>query len=128
MTTHTPRARLVRNSRVLRRADEIMDAAARVFAERGYHGTNVPEVAAAAGVGIGSLYRYFADKEALVNEVYRDAKLRLRAALLDGLAAPLQVGVAPLDVGEHPTRWLALLLMPRRCQDIAASPPKPAAG
>ena len=66
----------------------ILDAALRVFAERGYHGTNVPEVATAAGVGIGSLYRYFADKEALVNEVYRDAKLRLRAALLDGLAAP----------------------------------------
>ena len=66
----------------------ILDAALRTFADRGYHGTNVPEVAAAAGVGIGSLYRYFADKQTLVNEVYRDAKLRLRAALLDGLAAP----------------------------------------
>jgi len=67
---------------------KILDAALRVFAERGYHGTNVPEVATEAGVGVGSLYRYFADKQALVNEVYRDAKLRLRAAVLDGLAAP----------------------------------------
>lgn len=66
----------------------ILDAALRTFAERGFHGTSVPEVAVGAGVGTGTLYRYFEHKEALVNEVYRDAKLRLRAALLDGLAAP----------------------------------------
>jgi len=63
----------------------ILDAALQAFAERGYHGTAVPEVAAAAGVGTGTLYRYFEHKEALVNEVYRDAKQRLRSALLDGV-------------------------------------------
>jgi AcrR family transcriptional regulator len=63
----------------------ILDAALRTFAARGYHGTAVPEVADAAGVGTGTMYRYFADKEALVNEVYRDAKARLRAALIDDL-------------------------------------------
>lgn len=66
----------------------ILDAALKVFADRGFHGTSVPEVAAAAGVGTGTLYRYFEHKEALVNEVYRDAKQRLRGALLDGLGAP----------------------------------------
>jgi AcrR family transcriptional regulator len=60
---------------------EILDAGLRMFAERGYHGTSVPEVAEAAKVGVGSLYRYFASKDALVNEVYRDAKERLRTAL-----------------------------------------------
>jgi AcrR family transcriptional regulator len=63
----------------------VLDAALRMFAERGYHGTAVPELAGAAGVGTGTLYRYFATKEVLVNEVYRDAKARLRSALLDGL-------------------------------------------
>jgi TetR/AcrR family transcriptional regulator, repressor of fatR-cypB operon len=66
----------------------ILDAALATFAERGFHGTSVPEVADAAGVGTGTLYRYFEHKEALVNEVYRDAKLRLRAALLEGMASP----------------------------------------
>ena len=64
----------------------ILDAALVTFAARGYHGTAVPEVAEAAGVGTGTLYRYFDDKQALVNEVYRDAKQRLKNAL-DGLPA-----------------------------------------
>ncbi len=50
-----------------------------MFAARGCHGTAVPEVAEAAGVGTGTLYHYFEHKQQLVNEVYRDAKLRLRA-------------------------------------------------
>ena len=66
----------------------ILDAALRVFAAKGYHGTAVPDVAEAAGVGTGTLYRYFASKEALVNEVYRDAKTRLRTAVMDGLVEP----------------------------------------
>ena len=61
----------------------ILDAALRVFAAKGYHGTAVPDVADAAGVGTGTLYRYFANKQALVNVVYRDAKIRLRTAVLD---------------------------------------------
>lgn len=61
----------------------ILDAALGVFAERGYHGTAVPEVAQAAKVSTGTLYHYFESKELLVNEVYRDAKVRLRAALLE---------------------------------------------
>lgn len=66
----------------------ILDAAVRVFAAKGYHGTAVPDVAAAAAVGTGTLYRYFANKEALVNEAYRDAKQRLKAALLTDLDDP----------------------------------------
>lgn len=63
----------------------IMEAALKVFARTGVHGTPVPPVAAEAGVGVGTLYRYFDNKEALVNAVFRDTKARLRARLLDGL-------------------------------------------
>ncbi|MBA3456956.1 MAG: TetR/AcrR family transcriptional regulator [Deltaproteobacteria bacterium] len=81
----------------------ILDAALREFAERGYHGTAVPEVAEAAGVGTGTLYRYFASKEVLVNVLYRDTKARLRSALLDG-APPVDLALA--DAAE---RWFSEL-------------------
>jgi len=59
----------------------ILDAALGVFAAKGFHGAAIPDVAKAADVGTGTLYRYFADKDALVNEVFRDAKGRLALAL-----------------------------------------------
>ncbi|MDB4957363.1 MAG: Transcriptional regulator, TetR family protein [Myxococcales bacterium] len=93
----------------------ILDAALETFAERGYHGTAVPEVAQAAGVGTGTLYRYFENKEALVNEVYRDAKVRLRTALLDGVP---DVDLYKLDMAE---RWFAELW--RRLATFARAEP-----
>lgn len=67
---------------------QLLDAALKLFSERGYHGVAVPEVAQAAGVGTGTLYHYFENKQQLVNELYRDAKMKLRAQLLDGLQDP----------------------------------------
>jgi AcrR family transcriptional regulator len=63
----------------------IVDVALALFADRGYAGTAVPDVIAAAGVGASTLYRLFASKEALVNAVFRYAKGRLAATLADGL-------------------------------------------
>jgi TetR/AcrR family transcriptional regulator, repressor of fatR-cypB operon len=68
-------------------SERILGAALQVFATRGFHGTPVPLVAAGAKVGMGTLYRLFPSKEALVNAVFRDAKQRLAAALLLGLDA-----------------------------------------
>lgn len=46
--------------------DRILDAAARVFEERGYHGATTNHVAEAAEASIGSLYQYFPNKDALL--------------------------------------------------------------
>lgn len=54
--------------------ERILDAALGLFAERGYHGTAVPLVAEAAGVGAGTIYRYFDGKQGLVNELFRREK------------------------------------------------------
>ncbi len=54
-----------------------MRAATMCFVERGFHGTAVPQIAKAAGVGAGTLYHYFPSKTALVNEVYRTWKSRV---------------------------------------------------
>ncbi len=69
MTKHTPASRLVGHSRALRRADETADAAARVFAERSYHGTTTQAIAAVLGLRQASLYYYFPSKEAALEIV-----------------------------------------------------------
>ena len=93
MTTHTPRARLVRNSRVLRRADEIIAAAARVFAERGYHGTTTQAIADVLGMRQASLYYYFPSKEAALEEVCA----RGTDGFVEGAERVMQMDVPPLE-------------------------------
>src|SRR5436190_3694785 len=46
-----------------RRSGEIMEAAARVFAERGYHGASTQQIADLLGIRQASLYYYFPSKE-----------------------------------------------------------------
>ena len=67
--------------------DAILEAALALFVERGFFGTAVPEIADRAGVGAGTIYRYFESKEALVNAIYRQEKLRFAREVLDGFPA-----------------------------------------
>ena len=56
------------------RRQSILNAALDLFASIGYDGTPVPRIAERAGVGAGTIYRYFENKEALVNALYRHWK------------------------------------------------------
>lgn len=56
-------------SRRRKRAGEIVDAAARVFAQRGYHGTSTQDIADTLGLRQASLYYYFRSKEAALERV-----------------------------------------------------------
>ncbi|HEU0033125.1 MAG TPA: TetR/AcrR family transcriptional regulator [Kofleriaceae bacterium] len=67
--------------------EAILDAALELFVERGFFGTAVPEIADRAGVGAGTIYRYFESKEALVNAIYRQQKLVFANVVLDGFPA-----------------------------------------
>ncbi len=51
--------------------EKILDAALEVFSEKGFHVATVDEIAEHAGLGKGTVYRYFANKEALFNELVR---------------------------------------------------------
>jgi AcrR family transcriptional regulator len=52
-----------------RRSAEIMEAAARVFAERGYHGASTQDIADLLGIRQASLYYYFPSKEVALEHV-----------------------------------------------------------
>ena len=63
--------------------EAVMRAALDLFVERGFYGTAVPEIADKAEVGAGTIYRYFPSKEALVNELYREEKMRFGNSVID---------------------------------------------
>jgi AcrR family transcriptional regulator len=55
-----------------RNYDRLLAAAAAVFAERGADDVSLEEIARRAGVGIGTLYRHFPARQALLEAVYKD--------------------------------------------------------
>ncbi len=64
----------------------ILRAALEVFAEGGVNGVPIPVLADRAGVGTGTIYRYFASKDALVNELFREQRIALAKRLFVDLS------------------------------------------
>lgn len=58
-----------RQPRGIASRSKIIDAAFKIFQEKGYYGTNTEDIAKAAGVSIGCLYSYFKDRDDLFHEV-----------------------------------------------------------
>lgn len=75
----------VRKSAVTRQ--RILDAAARIFRERGYAATTLADIAEAAGLRTASLYYYFGSKEELVEEVLRIGTTLVFDAVREAVAA-----------------------------------------
>jgi AcrR family transcriptional regulator len=63
--------------------EAVLAAALDLFNELSFNGTPMPLIAQRAGVGAGTIYRYFESKEALGNAVYRTCKLALQRHLAD---------------------------------------------
>lgn len=61
--------------------DNILSASLVLFSERGFDATTVPMIADRAGVGAGTIYRYFDNKEALVNALFCECLERFLAAI-----------------------------------------------
>jgi TetR/AcrR family transcriptional regulator, cholesterol catabolism regulator len=63
------------------RRDEVTRTAARLFAERGFHGTSMGDLADALGMQKGSLYSHTGSKQQLLFETMREGALAFHAAL-----------------------------------------------
>ena len=90
-----------------RRAAEMLAAAAKVFARRGYHGASTQDIADVLGIRQASLYYYFASKEAALEAVCADGIedyenrareiLRSRQSAADKVARLVVQHLAPLQ-------------------------------
>jgi AcrR family transcriptional regulator len=95
------------------RRDRILEAAMRHFAERGYRGTRVEDVANEVGVAKGTVFLDFGSKEGLFLEAFKRA-VSLLPAWLD---APAEI----VDQGF----WAVLDWWLQRAEDLVASDPVP---
>ena len=83
------------------RRKRILEAAVRVFAEHGYHGARVGDIAEDAGVAHGLLYHYFASKQEVLHAIFLenwgDLLARVRAVEATDEPAPKTLeGVAKI--------------------------------
>lgn len=79
-TATKPEAR-ASESRGENRREALLDAAAAMFAAKGYDGTSIRDIAGAVGMLPGSLYYHFKSKEELLLAVYRKGVARFEAAI-----------------------------------------------
>jgi AcrR family transcriptional regulator len=77
------------------RREEILNAARRVFAERGFRGTTIADIADAAGIALGTIYLYFPSKE--------DVFAALNQRLLEIISSAV-VGAAHGETADETTR------------------------
>jgi TetR/AcrR family transcriptional regulator, fatty acid metabolism regulator protein len=67
------------SERTIDRRAELVDAALRVFARKGFHASRVGDIAEEAGVAHGLLYHYFRSKEEVLETIFRDTWTQLVA-------------------------------------------------
>ena len=85
MTLPAPQRR-TREQRKLDRRAAILAAARAAFAQKGYSGASIIEIARASGIADGTIYKYFASKQDLLFHVMRQ--------FYEGLIAEVEAGVA----------------------------------
>lgn len=98
--------------------EAIMQAAVDLFAERGFYGTPVPLIAAKANVGAGTIYRYFKDKDHLVNELYRHWKAELFKAIERDLTTDMPLRALFGEIGR---RWIGFAMNNRSAYTFLVS-------
>src|SRR5438105_14230773 len=69
--------------------ERILSAAVHVFAEKGFFGAKVSEIAREAGVADGTIYLYFKSKDDLLICLFEDRMARINSALRESLAREL---------------------------------------
>lgn len=100
--TRTRRRRAVSDEDKSARRDEIMAAAKKVFARRGFHATTIADIAKEAGLAYGSVYWYFDSKDELFHALMAVEEQALRAHVASAVAAPVD-GAEPFRTAVQAT-------------------------
>ncbi len=66
--------------------EQILDAAIKVFARNGYHGSRISDIASEAGIAYGLVYHYFKNKEEILGSIF-EQRWGFFLDALEGIAA-----------------------------------------
>jgi AcrR family transcriptional regulator len=83
----------------------ILDAATRLFAERGLTAAPTSEISKQAGVAEGTLFTYFKTKDDLINALYREIKLELADAMMSDYPRKKNVRIKLRHVWDRYVNW-----------------------
>jgi AcrR family transcriptional regulator len=83
----------------------ILDAATRLFAERGLTAAPTSEISKQAGVAEGTLFTYFKTKDDLINGLYREIKLELADAMMSDFPRKKNVRTRLRHVWDRYVNW-----------------------
>jgi len=83
----------------------ILDAATRVFAERGLTAAPTSEISKRARIAEGTLFTYFKTKDDLINALYREIKLELADAMMSGFPRRKSVRTRLQHVWDGYVNW-----------------------
>jgi AcrR family transcriptional regulator len=87
------------------RRNAILDAATRLFAERGLAAAPTSEISKRAGVAEGTLFTYFRTKDDLINSLYREIKLELADAMMSDFPRKKNVRTRLRHVWDRYVNW-----------------------
>lgn len=79
---------LPQNDPVQERREQIMQAAVACFAKRGFHQASMHDISTEAGISVGLIYRYFANKEAVISAMADRHKQEIQNLLERARLAP----------------------------------------
>jgi AcrR family transcriptional regulator len=83
----------------------ILEAATRLFAERGLAAAPTSEISKLAGIAEGTLFTYFKTKDDLINALYREVKLELADAMMSDFPRKKKVGIRLRHVWDRYVNW-----------------------
>jgi AcrR family transcriptional regulator len=87
------------------RRNAILDAATRLFAERGLAAAPTSEISKRAGVAEGTLFTYFRTKDGLINSLYREIKLELADAMMSDFPRKKNVRTRLRHIWDRYVNW-----------------------
>lgn len=115
------RRRVPTQQRSIERVEAILAAAHELLSERGTDALRMNDIAARAGVAIGSVYQYFPDKPAILRELAVRFMAQVRATLDDGLTGIASKADALARIDQMLVDYYAMFLDEPDTRDLWAA-------